>query len=82
MKNTISASPSFFGPAFPTPLKQYLGVGEASRVGRRNELMSLNFGSLFYHSETQQNLSFGALVQSVQNQNICICYQYQKCSLQ
>ena len=39
MKNTISASPSFFGPAFPTPLKQYLGVGEASRVGRRNELL-------------------------------------------
>ena len=38
MKNAISASPSYFGPASPTPLKQYLGVGEASRVGRRNEL--------------------------------------------
>ena len=39
MKNTIYASRSFFGPAFPTPLKQYLGVGEARRVGRRNELI-------------------------------------------
>ena len=29
MKNTISASPSFFGPTFSTPLKQFLGVGEA-----------------------------------------------------
>ena len=44
MKNVIDASPSFFGPAFPTPLKQYLGVGEAIRVGRRNELLySINF---------------------------------------
>ena len=42
MKTSISASPPFFVPASPTPLKQYLGVGEASRVGRRNELLWKN----------------------------------------
>ena len=29
MRNSISASPSFFGPVSPTPLKSYSGVGKA-----------------------------------------------------
>ena len=38
MRNLISASPSFFGSASPTPFKRNLGVGDASRVRQRNEL--------------------------------------------